>query len=127
DRDARRERAGVVVDIDRFLPTGHHRHTVMAFARDRAFGAEGLKIRVGILHEPVVPEEIHRAEVGHCVLLRSDDLPSENEPLTIEYYISTATAPRQCRRRRAVTSYIAVSYWSLLTGLIASVDAACAG
>src|SRR5262249_13771610 len=99
-RDARRERLRVVVDLDRFLPPGHHRHADVAFAKDGTLRPQRLEVGVWVVDEPVIPEEVDLGEVGHCGLLRSTISRSENVPLTIEYYISTAAAPRQSRQVR---------------------------
>ena len=77
-RDTRRERLGVVVDVDGLLPARHHRHAVVVLAADRALVAKCLVERVRVVSQTTVPEEVNRGEVLRHALLRFGDLRYEN-------------------------------------------------
>ena len=64
-RGARREGLGVAEDRDRLVVTGHHHHVVVRFAPHRTLAAQRLHVRVGILDELLVAEEVRRLDVGH--------------------------------------------------------------
>ena len=71
-RNARRPCLSVVEYGAGLVPAGHHGHAVMLLPSDGALLAQSLVVRVGILDEPFITEEIHLGEVVRHRLLRSN-------------------------------------------------------
>ena len=66
DRVARRERLVVPVDLGRLVVAGHRHHPEVGERQDRAFRAELLEVRVGILDQRLVEEEVGRLPVAQA-------------------------------------------------------------
>ena len=57
-RRAGGEGLGVAVDGHRLVVSGDHHHVVVGLSPDRALGADGFEVRIGVDDHGVVPEEV---------------------------------------------------------------------
>ena len=82
-RVARRERVDVAVDLGRLVVAGHRDHAVMGERLHRALRAQVLEVRIRVLDERLVHEEVDRVPVAR--------LPSLN-PVSSVPALCTRTA-----------------------------------
>ncbi len=69
DRVARRERVDVVVHGQCLVVPGHHHDVVVLLAPDGALLPEEVEVRIRVLDQRLVAEEVDRVEVGHRGLI----------------------------------------------------------
>ena len=81
-RVARRERREVAIDLGRLLPPGDRHHAVMGRRHHRALRAQVVEVRVRVLQQGLVGEEVDLLEPSHSPLLSAQptDRPSGHGP-----------------------------------------------